>query len=142
MTVRVGVNGFGRIGRLAIRAIFENNRDDIELVAVNDWKDLNTAAHLIKYDSAHGRMGGQGRDQGRRHRFWSRHSQSAQQPQPCRAALGRSSALISFIECTGKFNTKDGALQHLDGGAKRVLCSAPCKGADSTIVYGVNNAAL
>ncbi|MDA9009491.1 type I glyceraldehyde-3-phosphate dehydrogenase [Alphaproteobacteria bacterium] len=141
MTVRVGVNGFGRIGRLAIRAIFENNRNDIELVAVNDWKDLNTAAHLIKYDSAHGRMGGQVEIKEDGIDFGRGTVKALSNRNPAELPWGDLGVDI-VLECTGKFNTKDGAIQHLDGGAKRVLCSAPCKGADSTIVYGVNNAAL
>jgi glyceraldehyde 3-phosphate dehydrogenase len=141
MAIRVGVNGFGRIGRLLIRAAFENSRDDIEIVAVNDWKDLETAAHLIQYDSAHGRMNTpieikpDGIDFGRGT------VKALSNRNPAELPWGDLGVDI-VLECTGKFNTKEGALQHLDGGTKRVLCSAPCKNADSIIVYGVNNDAL
>jgi glyceraldehyde 3-phosphate dehydrogenase len=138
MTVRVAINGFGRIGRNVLRAIIESGRTDIEVVALNDLGPVETNAHLIRYDSVHGRFPGEVKvkgdtiDVGRG---------------PMRVHAVRNPAELPWkaegvdiaLECTGLFTTKEKASAHLEAGAKRVLVSAPADGADLTVVYGVNH---
>jgi glyceraldehyde 3-phosphate dehydrogenase len=137
MTVRVAINGFGRIGRNVLRAIIESGRTDIEVVALNDLGPVETNAHLIRYDSVHGRFPGEVKvkgdtiDVGRG---------------PMRVHAVRNPAELPWkdegvdiaLECTGLFTSKEKASAHLQAGAKRVLVSAPADGADITVVYGVN----
>ncbi|ODM43792.1 type I glyceraldehyde-3-phosphate dehydrogenase [Cereibacter johrii] len=139
MTVRVAINGFGRIGRNVLRAIVESGRTDIEVVAINDLGPVETNAHLLRFDSVHGRFpakvtsGDDWIDVGRG---------------PIKVTAIRNPAELPWagvdvaMECTGIFTTKEKAAAHLRNGAKRVLVSAPCDGADRTIVYGVNHATL
>ena len=138
MTVRVAINGFGRIGRNVLRAIVESGRTDIEVVALNDLGPVETNAHLIRYDSVHGRFPGEVKvkgdtiDVGRG---------------PMRVHAVRNPAELPWkdegvdiaLECTGLFTSKEKASAHLQAGAKRVLVSAPADGADLTVVYGVNH---
>jgi glyceraldehyde 3-phosphate dehydrogenase len=139
MTVKVAINGFGRIGRNVLRAIIESGRTDIEVVAINDLGPVTTNAHLLKYDSVHGRF-----------------------PAPVTTTdttidVGRGPIAVTAIrnpaelpwdhvdivlECTGIFTDREKAAIHLENGASRVLVSAPSKGADKTIVYGVNDDVL
>ena len=141
MTVRVAINGFGRIGRLVLRSIIEHNRTDIEVVAINDLGPVETNAHLLRYDSVHGRfpgvvtVDGDSIDAGRGKIKVTAIRNPAELPHK---DLGVDIAL----ECTGLFTKRDKAAAHLDAGAKRVLVSAPCDGADKTIVYGVNHHSL
>ena len=141
MTLRVAINGFGRIGRLVLRSIFEHGRSDIEVVAINDLGPIETNAHLLRYDSTHGRfpglvhVNGDSLDVGRGAIKVTAERDPSKLPHQ---ALGVD---IAF-ECTGIFTTKDKAAAHLAAGAKRVLVSAPCDNADKTIVYGVNHASL
>jgi glyceraldehyde 3-phosphate dehydrogenase len=137
MTVRVAINGFGRIGRLVLRAIVESKRRDIVVVGVNDLGPVETNAHLLRYDSVHGRFPGpvsvDGEDMivdGHKIRVTAIRN-PADLPHK---DLGVDIAL----ECTGIFTTKDKASAHLHAGAKRVLISAPADGVDLTVVYGVN----
>ncbi|MEM8754240.1 MAG: glyceraldehyde 3-phosphate dehydrogenase NAD-binding domain-containing protein, partial [Pseudomonadota bacterium] len=143
MTVRVAISGFGRIGRLVARTIVESGRDDVRIVAVNNRGPVDTAAHLYKYDSVHGRF--QGRveadeaagtlDLGAGPVAYTRHTN----PRDCDwAALD----VDVVMECSGKFTARPDAALHLEAGAKRVLVSAPAKGADRTIVFGVNDEML
>src|SRR4029453_9709322 len=141
MTVRVAINGFGRIGRNILRAIAESGRKDIEVVAVNDLGPVETNAHLLRFDSVHGRFPSEvGVDgdamvlDGKRIRVTAIKN-PAELPHK---ELGVDIAL----ECTGIFTSKDKAKAHLDAGAKRVIVSAPCDEADRTIVYGVNHQTL
>jgi len=138
MAVRVAINGFGRIGRLVLRAIVESGRRDIEVVALNDLGPVETNAHLLRYDSVHGRFPANVTVDGE---FIIAAGQKikvtaivdpAQLPH---AALGVDIAL----ECTGIFTSKEKSAAHLRAGAKRVLISAPADGADLTVVYGVNH---
>jgi len=137
MTVRVAINGFGRIGRLVLRSIVEHGRTDIEVVAINDLGPVETNAHLLRYDSVHGRFPGQVSvdgdtiDVGRGKIKVTAIRNPAELPHK---DLGVDIAL----ECTGLFTKRDKAAAHLEAGAKRVLVSAPCDGADKTIVFGVN----
>ncbi len=141
MTLRVAINGFGRIGRLVLRSIVEHGRRDIEVVAINDLGPVETNAHLLRYDSVHGRFPGQvtvdgdSIDVG----FGPIKVTAIRDPgQLPHKDLGVDIAL----ECTGLFNKKDKAGAHLAAGARKVLVSAPCDGADRTVVYGVNHQTL
>ncbi|KZE27539.1 type I glyceraldehyde-3-phosphate dehydrogenase [Chelatococcus daeguensis] len=138
MTVRVAINGFGRIGRNILRAIIESGRKDIEVVAINDLGPVETNAHLLRFDSVHGRfpaevkIDGDTIDVGRGPIKVTAIRNPAELPHK---DLGVDIAL----ECTGIFTSKDKARAHLDAGARRVLVSAPADGADLTVVYGVNH---
>ncbi len=139
MTVKVAINGFGRIGRLALRAVIESGRRDIKIVAINDLGPVETNAHLLRFDSVHGRFPvevtttGTTIDVGRG---------------PIEVTALRNPAELPWshvdvvMECTGIFTDRDKAAVHLDNGASRVLVSAPSKGADRTIAYGVNHGTL
>lgn len=139
MTVKVAINGFGRIGRNVLRAIVESGRTDIEVVAINDLGPVETNAHLIRFDSVHGRFPGEVTttettiDVGRG---------------PIEVTAIRNPAELPWdgvdiaLECTGIFTDREKAAIHLENGSKRVLVSAPSKGADKTIVYGVNHDSL
>ena len=141
MTVRVAINGFGRIGRNVLRAIIESGRKDIEVVAINDLGPVETNAHLFRFDSVHGRFNGEVKvagdtiDVGRGPIKVTAVRNPAELPH---RALGVDIAL----ECTGIFTSKEKAIAHVAAGAKRVLVSAPCDDADLTVVYGVNHARL
>ena len=138
MTVRVGINGFGRIGRLVLRAIIESGRKDIEVVGVNDLGPIETNAHLLRHDSVHGKfphevtVNGDSMDAGRG---------------PIKVTAIKNPAELPWkdlkvdiaLECTGIFTSKEKASAHLQAGARRVLVSAPSDGADLTVVYGVND---
>ncbi|PWE30310.1 type I glyceraldehyde-3-phosphate dehydrogenase [Pararhodobacter marinus] len=139
MTITLGINGFGRIGRCTLAAIAEAARNDVEVVAINATGPIETNAHLLKYDSVHGRFPGTIRVEGNT------------------MDLGRGPIRVMstynpdeldwegvdvVLECTGKFNDRSKAAVHLGRGAKRVLVSAPAKNADKTIVYGVNHRML
>jgi glyceraldehyde 3-phosphate dehydrogenase len=139
MAVKVAINGFGRIGRNVLRAIIESGRDDIEVIALNDLGPVETNAHLMRYDSVHGRfpgtvtVNGDTIDVGRG---------------PIRVTAERDPKALPWqdvdvaLECTGIFTDREKAKIHLENGSKRVLVSAPSAGADKTIVYGVNDKAL
>jgi glyceraldehyde 3-phosphate dehydrogenase len=138
MAVKVAINGFGRIGRLVLRAIIESGRNDIEVVAINDLGPVETNAHLLKHDSVHGRFphavtaSGDTIDAGRGPMKVTAIKDPTTLPWK---ELGVDIAL----ECTGIFTSKEKASMHLAAGAKRVLISAPGEGADLTVVYGVND---
>src|SRR5262245_40002202 len=138
MAVRVAINGFGRIGRNILRAIFESNRKDIEVVGVNDLGPVETNAHLLRFDSIHGRFPHEVKVEGDTINVGEGKIKVTAIKDPSTLpwkALGIDIAL----ECTGIFTTKDKASAHLTAGAKRVLISAPADGADLTVVYGVNH---
>lgn len=138
MAVRVAINGFGRIGRLVMRAIIESRRNDLEVVAINDLGPVETSAHLLKYDSIHGPLptdvtvDGDTIDVG--------HG-------PIRVTAEREPDKLPWkdlgvdvaLECTGLFNDRQAAARHIEAGAGKVLISAPAKDADLTVVYGVNH---
>jgi glyceraldehyde 3-phosphate dehydrogenase len=141
MTVRVAINGFGRIGRNILRSIVEHGRTDIEVVAINDLGPVETNAHLLRYDSVHGRFPGTvttGED-------WIDLGRGKIKVTAIRDPKDLPHAALNVdiaFECTGIFTTKEKAQAHLTAGAKRVLVSAPCTDADNTIVYGVNHGTL
>ena len=141
MTVRVAINGFGRIGRLVLRAIIETRRNDVEVVGINDLGPAEANAHLLKYDSVHGTLdadvtvAGDIMDVGRGPIKVTAERDPAKLPW---GALGVDVAL----ECTGLFTNRQDAARHQDAGARKVLISAPAKGADLTVVYGINHEKL
>ncbi len=138
MAIKVAINGFGRIGRLVLRALAESGRTDLQVVAINDLGSVATNAHLLKYDSVHGTFPGavtstaDSLDYGKGPIHVTAERDPAKLPW---ASLGVDVAL----ECTGIFTKRDQAAKHLEAGAKRVLVSAPADGVDLTVVYGVNH---
>ena len=139
MTVTVAINGFGRIGRNVLRAIAESGRTDIEVIAINDLGPVETNAHLLRYDSVHGRFPGEVTVSGNSIDLGRGPIMVTAERDP--AALPWGDVDIA-LECTGIFTARDKAALHLENGAKRVLVSAPASGADKTIVYGVNDSVL
>src|SRR5512139_1341456 len=139
MTIRVAINGFGRIGRNVLRAIAESGRKDIEVVAANDLGPVETNAHLLRYDSVHGRFPKEVTVNG--------DSITIAGLKPIKITAERDPTQLPWkdlgidiaLECTGIFTAKDKASAHLTAGAKRVLVSAPADGADLTVVFGVNH---
>lgn len=140
MAIKVGINGFGRIGRLVARAIFENYPDDIEIVAFNDLGDLATMAHLFKNDSVQGKFAGTVETDDENLIINGHAIKALSERDPANLPWGDLGVDI-VIECTGIFRTREGAMKHIEGGgAKKVLISAPAKDEDITIVLGVNDA--
>ncbi|KCZ50278.1 type I glyceraldehyde-3-phosphate dehydrogenase [Hyphomonas pacifica] len=141
MAVRVAINGFGRIGRLVLRSIIEHDRKDIEVVAINDLGPVETNAHLLQYDSVHGRLPYEVKVEGDTIIVGDRKFLCTAVRDP--ADLPHAELDIDIaMECTGIFADKEKASAHLKAGAKRVLVSAPATNADKTIVYGVNHDTL
>ena len=141
MTLRVGINGFGRIGRLTLRSMIEHNRQGIEVVAINDLGPVETNAHLLRYDSVHGRFPNEVKTTTDTIDAGAGPMKVFAERDPAKLPWGDLGVDIVF-ECTGIFADKEKASAHLAGGAKRVLVSAPAKNADKTIVYGVNHDTL
>ena len=138
MTVRVAINGFGRIGRNVLRAIAENGRKDIEVVGINDLGPVETNAHLLRFDSVHGRFPGEVTVKGDTISVGNGAIKVSAERDPSKLPWKDLGVDIA-LECTGIFTSKDKASAHLTAGAKRVLVSAPADGADLTVVYGVNH---
>ena len=138
MALRVAINGFGRIGRNILRALVESGRTDVEIVSVNDLGPVETNAHLLRYDSVHGRFPGEVKVDGDTIDVGRGPIKVTAERDP--AALKHTDLGVDLVmECAGKFNSKEKASAHLDAGAKRVLISAPAGDADLTMVYGVNH---
>ena len=138
MPVRVAINGFGRIGRNILRAIAESGRKDIAVLAINDLAPVETNAHLLRFDSVHGRFPGEVKVEGDSINLGNGKIKVTAVKDP--ATLPWKDLGIDIaLECTGIFTAKDKASAHLTAGAKRVLISAPADGADLTVVYGVNH---
>ncbi|MGJ4854406.1 type I glyceraldehyde-3-phosphate dehydrogenase [Labrys sp. KB_33_2] len=138
MTVRVAINGFGRIGRNILRAIVEGKRKDIEVVAINDLGPVETNAHLLRYDSIHGIFPAEVKVEGDSIVVQGKKIKVTAIKDP--AQLPHKELNIDIaMECTGIFTARDKAAAHLKAGAKRVIVSAPSDGADLTVVYGVNH---
>ena len=138
MALRVAINGFGRIGRNILRAIIEAGRTDIEVVAINDLGPVETNAHLLRFDSVHGRFPGKVTVAGDSIDAGTGPIEVTAERDPAKLPWGRLGIDIA-LECTGLFTARDKAAAHLAAGAKRVLISAPGDGADLTVVYGVNH---
>ncbi|TCD15460.1 type I glyceraldehyde-3-phosphate dehydrogenase [Oricola cellulosilytica] len=142
MTVKVAINGFGRIGRNVVRAIYESGRTDIDVVAVNDLGPVETNAHLMRYDSVHGKFPRGIEVDGDTIRIEGGDSFKVLAERDPKSLPWGDLGVDIVMECTGIFTAKEKASMHLDAGAKRVLVSAPASGADKTIVYGVNHDVL
>jgi glyceraldehyde 3-phosphate dehydrogenase len=138
MATRVAINGFGRIGRLVARAILENTDCGLDLVAINDLADAESNALLFKRDSVHGPYPGEVRAEGNDLIVGGRRIRVTAERDPARLPHGEEGVQIA-LECTGFFTDRDKAAAHLTAGAKKVLISAPAKGVDLTVVYGVNH---
>jgi glyceraldehyde 3-phosphate dehydrogenase len=144
MSVKIAINGFGRIGRLVLRAMIESGRDDVVPVLINDLGSPEANAHLLKYDSVHGRFGGHVEVAGdtitisHNGRTWGPIKVTAERD-PSRVPL---QGVDVAMECTGLFTSKESAGKLLQAGARKVLVSAPADGVDATIVYGVNHDVL
>ncbi len=138
MTIRVAINGFGRIGRLVLRAIVESGRKDIMVVGVNDLGPVETNAHLLRYDSVHGRFPAEVKVDGE-HMIVNGNKIKVTAVKNPAELPHKELAVDIALECTGIFTSKEKASAHLAAGAKRVLVSAPADGADLTVVYGVNH---
>ncbi len=140
MSVKVGINGFGRIGRMVLRSIIENNRKDLEVVAINNRGNSEVSSFLLKYDTIHGEL-----------KTKINHSEKAIEINGKKINMTHETDISKIdwkkhkaeivLECTGKFNSKEKSSQHINSGAKKVLVSAPCKGA-TNIVFGVNQKTL
>src|SRR5215470_6988919 len=141
MSVRVGINGFGRIGRNVLRAIAESGRKDIQVVGINDLGPVETNAHLLRYDSIHGRFPGEVTVKGDTISVGNGAIKVTAVKDPSQLPWGELGVDVA-LECTGIFTSKDKAAAHLTAGAKRVLVSAPADGVDATIVFGVNHDTL
>ena len=136
MTTKVAINGFGRIGRCTLRAVFESGRKDIEVVAINDLAPVDHLAHLLKYDSVHGTFQRDVSIKGDTLVIDGHEIRLTAMPNPAELPWGD---VDVALECTGRFNSRDQAAAHLENGSKRVLVSAPASKADRTVVYGVNH---
>ena len=146
MSIRVGINGLGRIGRCVLRALYEYQTppfggDSIELVAVNGPAPVETHVHLLKYDSVHGRFPHEVKTDGENISINGKTVRLFRERDPKQIPWAECGVDV-VLECTGKFNKRADAAQHLETGVKKVLISAPAEDADVTIVYGVNNAKL
>ena len=138
MAVRVGINGFGRIGRLALRALIESGRTDVEVVGINDLGSVEMNAHLLKYDSVHGTLNTDVKVDGDTIDVGTGPIKVSQERDPTKLPWGELGVDIAY-ECTGIFASRDKAATHLAAGAKKVLISAPAGDADKMVVYGVNH---
>ncbi len=138
MTTRIAINGFGRIGRLVVRAVLEYDIQDIEIVAINSPGALNTQVHLLKYDTAHGRLKTDVISEPGMMDFGTGPVRVTHERDPANVDWGALDVDV-VMECSGFFRTKEAVQAHLDAGAKSVLISAPGKDVDRTIVYGVNH---
>ncbi len=141
MAVRVAINGFGRIGRLTLRALIESGRTDVEVVGINDLGPVETNAHLLKYDSVHGIFPGDVTVDGDSMNVGRGPIKVTAERDPTKLPW-KDLGVDVVWECTGIFTAKEKAQVHLAAGAKKVLVSAPSSGADATIVYGVNHGTL
>ena len=137
MTLKVGINGMGRIGRMVIRAIIESQNKNIEIKHINNRSNAESSCTLIKYDSVHGKFNAELKFD-EKHLIINKNKITFSQHSNIEDINWKSYGVDYVFECTGKFNSKEKLLAHLKNGAKKVIVSAPCKDADKTIVFGVN----
>ena len=137
MTIKVGINGMGRIGRMVIRAIIENKNKNIEIKHINNRSNSEASCALMKYDSVHGKFDAD-LDFDKNHLIINKNKITFSQESKIEDIDWKKFNVDYVFECTGKFNSKDKLLTHIKNGAKKIIVSAPCKDADKTIVYGVN----
>ena len=138
MSYKVAINGFGRIGRLVLRALVETGRNDLQIVAINSPGASDVMAHLLAYDTSHGKFDGTITQEGDMMDFGHGQIPLFHERDPAKLPWGALGVDI-VLECSGHFNDRDKAAAHLQAGAKRVLISAPANNADLTVVYGVND---
>jgi len=141
MKIKVGINGMGRIGRMIVRAIVESKNTNIEIKHINNLSNSETCYALIKYDSIHGKFNAD-LDFDENHLYINNNKISFSQEPQIKNINWKKNNVDYVLECTGKFNSKEKLLPHLRNGAKKVIVSAPCKNADKTIVFGVNESTL
>ena len=141
MKIKVGINGMGRIGRMVIRAIVESNDKDILIKHINNRSNLETTSSLLKYDSIHGKFDAN-INFSEKHLTINKNKISFSQESNLENIDWKKYNVDYVFECTGKFNSKEKLLDHIKNGAKKVIVSAPCKNADKTIVFGVNEKVL
>jgi glyceraldehyde 3-phosphate dehydrogenase len=141
MTIKIGINGMGRIGRMVVRAIVESNDKDILIKHINNRSNLKTTSSLLKYDSIHGKFDAN-INFSEKHLTINKNKISFSQESNLENIDWKKYNVDYVFECTGKFNSKEKLLDHIKNGAKKVIVSAPCKNADKTIVFGVNEKVL
>ncbi len=141
MKIKVGINGMGRIGRMIVRAITESNNKNIIIKHINNRTNSEACSNLLKYDSIHGRFKAE-ISFDKKHLIINRNKISFSQETDLKNINWKKFDVDYVFECTGKFNSKDQLLPHLNNGAKKIIVSAPCKNADKTIVFGVNETKL
>ena len=141
MSIKVGINGMGRIGRMIIRSIIENNNKNIEIKHINNRTNSEACSNLLKYDSIHGKFNAE-IDFGEKHLIINNKRITFSQETDLNNINWKKHDVDYVFECTGKFNSKDNLIPHLNNGAKKVIVSAPCKNSDKTIVFGVNESVL
>jgi glyceraldehyde 3-phosphate dehydrogenase len=141
MTIKIGINGLGRIGRMIIRSIVENNNKNIEIKHINNRTDLKNSSQLLKYDSIHGKFNADIKFN-KKNLFINNKKISYSRETELDKINWKKNSVDIVLECTGKNNSKEKSFQHIKNGAKKVIVSAPCKNADKTIVYGVNHKSI
>ncbi len=141
MTIKVGINGMGRIGRMVLRSIIESKNNNIDIKHINNRSNLETSSSLIKYDSVHGKFNAE-INYDKNHLIIDKSKITFSQESKIEDINWKKYNVDYVFECTGKFNSKEKLLPHIKNGAKKVIVSAPCKNADKTIVFGVNENVL
>ena len=141
MTIKIGINGLGRIGRMIVRSLYENNYKDIEIKHINNKTNSATASQLLKYDSIHGKFNCNIKSD-KNHLILKNKKVTYTQHTNLEDINWKKYNVDYVLECTGKFNSKNKLIPHIKNGAKKVIVSAPCKNADKTIVYGVNHKSI
>ena len=141
MTINIGINGLGRIGRMVIRSIVENNNKNLEIKHINNRTDLKNSSQLLKYDSIHGKFNADIKFNEKNLFINSKKISYSRETELDKINWKKNSVDI-VLECTGKYNSKEKSFQHIKNGAKKVIVSAPCKNADKTIVYGINHKSI
>ena len=141
MSVKIGINGLGRIGRMVVRSIFENKNKNIEIKQINNRTDSKNSSQLLKYDSIHGKFNTDVSYDEKNLYIGGKKISFSRETEVAKIDWKKSGVDIVF-ECTGKNNSKEKSFQHIKNGAKKVIISAPCKNADKTIVYGINHKSI
>ena len=141
MTINIGINGLGRIGRMVVRSIVENNNKNLEIKHINNRTDLKNSSQLLKYDSIHGKFNADIKFNEKNLFINSKKISYSRETELDKINWKKNSVDI-VLECTGKYNSKEKSFQHIKNGAKKVIVSAPCKNADKTIVYGINHKSI
>ena len=141
MSIKIGINGLGRIGRMIIRSLIENKNKNIEIKHINNRSNSETSSLLLKYDSVHGKFK-TNINYKEKNLIINKNKISFSQKKELSKINWKKYGVDIVLECTGKFNSKEKCIQHIKNGAKKVIVSAPCKGADKTIVYGVNHKSI